>query len=260
MLSAAPSPDWLAAHRAAWDRKPSLRAVYTRWFRTLRAACASGAPIVELGCGPGLFKQHYPEVIATDTTANPHADRVVDAAALPFADGELASIVMLDVFHHLPDPVRFLHEAARTLRRGGRVVMLEPWMGLAGRVFYRHVHHEVCDLGVDPAAPWDAAAKDPMQGNVALPYLFFRPGGYLTRLPLPLRITRRESSAALPWLLSGGFQPFSLLPPALVGSIEGLDAVLSRMPRLTATRCLVTLERVAAGGEPEPEEAGPARP
>jgi SAM-dependent methyltransferase len=250
MLSAAPSIDWVVAHRDAWARKPSLRAVYRRWFRALRDGCADDGPILELGCGPGLFKELYPDVIATDADVNPYADRIVDAGALPFADGALASIVMLDVFHHLPEPERFLREAARTLRGGGRVVMIEPWLGLAGRLFFRHVHHEICDLRVDPAAPWAGPDKDPMHGNVALPYLFFQPGGHLERLDLQLRLVRREPFAALPWLLSGGFQSFGFLPLPLVGTAEGVDAIVSRLPRLTATRCLIALERDASAQEP----------
>ena len=247
MVSHAPSADWLADHRRVWLEKRSLRLVYTRWFRTLRSACAEGTPVIELGCGPGLFKELYPDVVATDTRPSPYADGVVDAAALPFADGELANLVMLDVFHHLPEPTRFLQEAARTLRRGGRLVMIEPWVGLAGRWFYRYVHHEECDLDVDPAAPWGSAGKEPMQGNVALPYLYFRRGGHLEHLELPLAVLRRKPFAALPWLLSGGFQPFGFLPARLVGPAEVVDRVVSLAAPLTASRCVIIVERTDTG-------------
>jgi len=245
MLTRPPGTDWIAQHRHVWDRKPALRRVYTAWFRRLRAACAADGPIVELGCGPGFFKRAYPEVCATDAPGNPDADRVVDAATLPFADGSLGSLVMLDVFHHLDDPARFLAEAARTLRVGGRLVMLEPWPGLAGTALYTWIHHEECDPRVDPAAPWSAPGKQSMQGNAALPSLYFGPGGHLGRLGLPLRLVCRERFAALPWILSGGFQPMTLLPSALVPAAEWLDGVLSKAPALTATRCFLVLERTA---------------
>jgi hypothetical protein len=83
-----------------------------------------------------------------------------------------------------------------------------------------------------------------MDGNSALPYLYFRPGGHLDRMGLPLRVLRREPFAALPWLLSGGFQPYSLLPPSLIGVLERVDVLLSLVPALTATRCLLVVERV----------------
>lgn len=242
-LSAPPSSDWIAEHRKIWDTKASLRAVYLRWFRRVRERCAPRGPVVEIGCGPGFFKRTYPEIVATDVTANPYADRIIDATALPFADGEVGSIVMIDVFHHLPDPSQFLREAARVLRPGGRVVMIEPWLGLAGRLLWTHVHHEECDLAVDPASPWSSTHKDPMLGNIALPFLFFRPAGHLERVGVPLHVARREPFLGLAWWMSGGFQPLSLLPAFLTGTVEALDRVMSLPAFLTATRCLVVLEK-----------------
>jgi SAM-dependent methyltransferase len=245
MWTRQPSSDWLATHRQVWTKKRGLRQVYTRWFHLLRAACAPGAPVVELGCGPGFLKTVYPDVIATDTVDNPFADRMVDAAALPFGEGEVANLVMLDVFHHIADPLQFVREAARVLQPGGRIVMIEPWIGLSGSFLYRYVHHEHCDLRADPAAPWRDGPKDAMQGNMALPYLYFRSGGYLEHIDLPLAVVERQPFAALPWLLSGGFQPFSLVPAALVGPLEAVDRCLSLLPSLTASRCLIVVEKGA---------------
>jgi SAM-dependent methyltransferase len=255
MLTHAPSRDWLAAHRRVWEHKPSLRAVYTRWFDRLHRACEPGAPIIELGCGPGFLKDRYPDIVATDAWLNIHADGVLDAGTLPFGDEQIAHVVMLDVFHHLPAPVQFLREAARTLRAGGRVAMIEPWLGTAGQLLFRYVHHEECDPTVDPAAPWALPSKDPMRGNVALPYLYFRPGGLLESLGLPLRVIQREPFTALPWMLSGGFQRFTLLPAAAEGAVERLDRVLSLLPRLTATRCFVLIEKSRGA----PQEWSPSR-
>ncbi len=73
-------------------------------------------------------------------------DVEVNAMALPYEDGALANIVMLDVFHHVPDPARFLDEAARTLTSGGRVVMIEPYCSPISTPFYKYLHHERTDI------------------------------------------------------------------------------------------------------------------
>ncbi len=163
-------------HRAIWARKPVLRRVYGRFFRGLLDRCSPHRPIVELGCGPGFLKRCCPDVIATDIEPTPWIDRVADATDLPFDDASVGNVVAIDVFHHLPKPMMFLGEAARVLKPGGRVVLLEPWTSLAGAAFYRHVHHESADATVDPLDPF-GDAKDPMDGNVALPRLYFGPNG-----------------------------------------------------------------------------------
>jgi len=248
MITHAPPADWVATHRRLWARKPGLRRVYTDWFKMVRDACVHGGPIVEMGSGPGFFKERYPEVVATDLAQNPYTDRVVDAAALPFADGSVGNIVLIDVFHHLPRPAKFLREAARVLQPQGRLVMIEPWMGWAGRLLFRYVHHEDCDLAVSPDDPWVSEKKDHMQGNAALPYLYFRPGGHLERMELSLRVIHWHPFAALPWILSGGFQPVSFLPARLTGAAAWLDRMISRLPALTATRCFVVLEQTSPPG------------
>lgn len=237
------TPQWIAEHRAQWGRKASLRLVYRRWFQRVRDLCVPGVSIVEIGCGPGFFKDFYPDVLSTDVIPNPYADRVASGEALPFPDGTIGNLVLVDVFHHLLHPDRFLQEAERTLAPRGRLVMLEPWLGFAGRLLWRYLHHECCDPRVDPTAPWGGTNKDPMEGNSALPYLYFKSGGRMDRLNLPLRVLRRECFCALPWLLTGGFQETNLLPPTLVPAVEILDRILSRAPRLTATRCLVVVEK-----------------
>ena len=220
--------------------------VYQRWFQRLRELCAPGGSIVEIGCGPGFFKDLYPDIVATDVVPNPYADRIASGEALPFSDGEIGTLVLVDVFHHLLQPDQFLREAARTLAPRGRLVMLEPWLGLAGRILWRYLHHECCDMQVEPSAPWVGGDKNPMDGNSALPYLYFRSGGSADRLNLPLRVVRRECFSALPWLLTGGFQGMNVLPSTLVPAMEMLDRVLSLAPKLTATRCLLVVEKSEA--------------
>ena len=66
-------------------------------------------------------------VVTTDVEPTPWADHVVDAERLPYGDGSLANLVLIDVFHHLADPAGFLDEASRTLAPGGRVVILDPY-------------------------------------------------------------------------------------------------------------------------------------
>src|SRR5206468_3948345 len=94
--------------RAAWESRPLLQRLYREWFSELdRLRSPVDGPTIELGSGIGAFAEAVPDVLATDVEATPWAERVVDASALPFADGSVANLVLVDVYHHLVVPAAF---------------------------------------------------------------------------------------------------------------------------------------------------------
>ena len=117
----------LRDHERAWNERPLLRRIYRDWFALMASRLSDvPGPTVELGSGIGQLREFVPNLVTSDVEQTPWADLVVDAESLPYKDGELANVVMLDVYHHLPQPAAFLDEARRSLAPGGRVVMLEP--------------------------------------------------------------------------------------------------------------------------------------
>jgi len=54
---------------------------------------------------------------------------VYDGHRIPLPDGSCDRIVLVDAFHHLPNPEEILHELARLLPEGGIVAMAEPGEG-----------------------------------------------------------------------------------------------------------------------------------
>jgi SAM-dependent methyltransferase len=55
-----------------------------------------------------------------------------DAVHLPFADGSLAAIVMTFAFSAVPDGAGAMHEFARALRPGGRLVLVDAGIPTSG--------------------------------------------------------------------------------------------------------------------------------
>src|SRR5208282_1250180 len=127
MSTASPPPsdlEFIARHRSVWAARPELRAVYHEFFAELLGAVQGRAPVVELGAGPGLFKEYHPRLISTDVILTRWVDVVCDACALPFPAQSVGALVMLDVLHHLPRPLEFMAEATRVLAPGGLMVMI----------------------------------------------------------------------------------------------------------------------------------------
>jgi SAM-dependent methyltransferase len=233
------------SYRAAWMGKPVLRAIYADYYARIVARVPRG-PVLEIGGGSGNLKAVLPDVVSSDIVAAPWLDVVADAHALPFADGSFAGIVMVDVLHHLAHPRRFLAEATRVLRPGGRVVMVEPGITPASHLFFRLFHPEPVRMDADPLgnAPLNDPS-DPWDANQGLPTLLFRRHAARYAVAFPRLVLREASLLSLfAYPLSGGFRQWSLLPVCAVGPLLALeDRLLPWLGPAMAFRLLVVLER-----------------
>jgi SAM-dependent methyltransferase len=192
------------------------------------------------------LKEVVPGAVLTDVVPTPYADAVIDAAALPYADGSLANIVLVDVFHHLARPARFLDEAVRALAPGGRVVLLEPYCSAVSTLAYRNAHHEDVDLDADPFADAPALGASPWLANEALPTLaFFRRSDELAQRWPELELSERRRLSLFVWILSGGFSRRELAPVSLYRPLSAIEWLLSPLLPLAAFRCLVVLTRAS---------------
>ncbi|HET9881889.1 MAG TPA: methyltransferase domain-containing protein, partial [Candidatus Binatia bacterium] len=109
--------------------KSFLRQIYHEWYAAIaNKLSTSEGPVLELGSGAGFLKDFVPGLITSEVFHCPGIDVVLNGMELPFANGALQAIVMIDVFHHIPQPRRFFTEAARCVRPGGVVLMIEPWV------------------------------------------------------------------------------------------------------------------------------------
>jgi SAM-dependent methyltransferase len=234
----------LVTQREAWERRPLVRDLYTSWYaRIVAELSAQDGSTIELGCGIGSFKEFFPGAVATDVCETPWSEEVIDAQSLPWPDAVIANLVMVDVLHHLPDPMRFLREAARVLVPRGRLVMVEPFCSPVSRALYDAFHHEPVDMRADPFSGHMASSEDPWDANSALPTLIFWRGLERFREHHPeLLVVTRERLAWLLYPLSGGFSRPRLAPYRLGRVLHGLEEALP-LERLAAFRCLVTLEK-----------------
>ncbi len=114
-------------------------------------------------CGSGNLRDALPNAVSIDVQWTPWLDVVADAHTLPFEAGSFANVVMLDVFHHLSYPTRFLREAMRVLRPGGRLVMIEPNVSIVSWVLFKLLHEEPVLLGEDPFDSTPRSGRPPMK-------------------------------------------------------------------------------------------------
>lgn len=225
-------------NREAWNRKPLLRAIYGRMHRTIGGWVDRAIPgaIVEIGSGIGSLRSAIPETLLTDRFFHAQLDLCCDAYRLPFAPRSVSHLVLFDVFHHLNAPAAFFDEAARVVANGGRVILYEPYISLVSALAYGLAHPEPIAWRA-PIATVPSDAYYAAQGNATR--IFFGE----TPAPAGWTVKHREAMSDFAYLLSGGFSFPALYPQFVLPALTGVDALLSRLPRLFGARCLVVLER-----------------
>ena len=237
--------EFLSRRRKIWDTRPELRGVYQEWFAQL-LDCVDGLhPVVEIGSGAGFFKEYCPSLTAVDVVPSEYpVDLIADGCSLPFRSGSVGALVMVDVLHHLPRPLDFISDAARVLRPGGRLAMIEPWITLPSYILYRFFHREQCSLKLDVCQPFGIKEKKAFDGNAAIPYKLLQ---YLEANVSPLRLIRTSPFIGLPYLATLGFQMKQPIPQPVITAARVCERFFSPLRRLAATRILIVWERAVAG-------------
>jgi SAM-dependent methyltransferase len=238
-------PHPLRYYLDVWERKPVIRLIYNDFYDRIVSECVPGVTI-EIGGGIGNLKRRLPNVVSTDIQFANWLDCVADAQHLPFPASMVANVVMVDVLHHVEFPVHFFREAARVLRRGGRIVMIEPAITLGSTLFYRLLHQEPVRTLADPLTDGTPdPRRDPYYSNQAIPTLIATRDRERFEHMFPNLTFRRVdwfSFATYP--LSGGFKSWSLLPQRLAPHALRLErAIEGALGRFVAFRMMLVVEK-----------------
>jgi ArsR family transcriptional regulator len=136
------SEAFFSSSAGQWDRLREELFGATSHLRALAGLLDPQQVIGDLGCGTGQMSQWLApfsnRIIAVDSSremlraarerlsGQPHVDlRQGSLEKLPVDAGELDVALLLLVLHHLPEPKRALAEAARALKPGGRLLILD---------------------------------------------------------------------------------------------------------------------------------------
>lgn len=226
--------------------KKFLRGIYEEWYGDLRAAIPAPSvcrgKILELGSGGGFLKELLPECITSEVFPLSGVDLVLDARALPFAEGSLRAILLVDVFHHIPKVEEFLREAERTLAPGGVIAMWEPWNTPWSGLVYRQLHPEPFE---PEAAEWSFPASGPLSGaNGALPWMVFeRDKAVFDEKFSALKMEAFRLDYPFSYLVSGGVSLRALAPGCFFPCVRRLERGLSCFGKQLAMFAFIVLRK-----------------
>ena len=220
--------DWL---RRRITSKKCLRRWYLEVYRRY-AECLARTPChgtaLEIGSGGGFLKSVMPEIVTSDVLAYRDVDLVLNATGLPFQDGSLRFVCMLNVFHHISDVSAFLKEVTRCLKPGGRVLIVDQHVGWISRFILRYLHTECF---APRAVEWRFESTGPVSGaNGALTWIVFRRDCeiFCNRFS-SLELARYSPHTPLGYWLSGGLRRWSIMPGLLFPVASLFDRILTRV-------------------------------
>ena len=150
------------------------------------------------------------------------------------------------VLHHIPNVRRFLSEASRCLRIGGKVLMIEPWVTPWSRIVYTYLHHEPFDAEVKD---WSFSSSGPLSdANIAIPWMVFKRDRQTFESEFPeLRILEIKPFLPFRYVVSGGLALRNIVPGFTNPLWIGLERIVEPwMQRLGMYAFIFSLERNAS--------------
>ena len=238
------SPAMTHTRKQIISEKPFLRRIYENWYSQIIGAFPKNKekPVLELGAGAGFLKDYFQGVISSDLLKIRNLDINLDGQFLPFHKESLKGIVMVDVFHHLPDIKLFMSNATYCVQPGGIIVMIEPWITKWSHWVYTQLHHEPCIL---EAQTWELAPGEPLsQANLALPWIVFERDREIFQQFFPQwQLKNVHLHTPFCYLLSGGVSLRSFMPGFLFGMWHKVENLLDPWMHRWAMFATIVLER-----------------
>jgi SAM-dependent methyltransferase len=197
---------------------------------------------LELGAGVIPIRKHFPHVKSTDVVAAAHLDGVLDATNLDLESNSVQNLFLQNTFHHIPDPQAFFDESLRVLKKGGRIVIVDPYHNKWSSFLYPKLFKTET---FDRNGSWKDASDHAMIGaNQALTYIVFRRDldYFKSRNPNLKMIFHEPLNSGLRYLLTGGLNFRQLAPRPVLSALRLLE-YKGFMPKFTKIHWIVVLEK-----------------
>ena len=183
----------------------ALGFLYKEWYELISKFLSEINGInIELGCGASFIDQINESIKKTDVFLNSNTDFKLNAMDIGQKfENKISNLILVNVFHHISDPVLFLKAAEKSLLPGGRIIMIEPSNNYWSRLVYKFVGHEPFDTA---QSEWKFESKDPLlDSNQALSWIIFERDYEKFKNLFPMfSLIQKKNMMPFSYLLSGG--------------------------------------------------------
>ena len=234
-------------NRKVYQNKDLIKIIYNNYYKNIKKnICISNKKkILELGSGGGNIKKIISKCITSDQFKKENIDRIENIYKINFKKNSISNIILIDVFHHLQFPSLALKEIHRVLIKNGRIIMMEPAMGLIPRIIYKIFHYEPNEFNLK--IDWNNIPKKIPSSNKyfaaqSMPWRAFFLKELNLRSKYKIKLIRPFSDFA--FLLSGGYSYKAFYPKFLYPFIKLIDKILTCISITTfSARMLIVLEK-----------------
>lgn len=198
--------------------------------------------ILEVGSGASPLKLFLPGIVTSDILELSYLDIIFDCheidalGAIP--DHSLDIITCTNVLHHLQDPILFLCNATKKLKKGGLVLIVEPYFSKLSHLIYRYLHHEDANFSI--SSPHLRGKGGPLSfSNQAIPHMiFFSRPDWLDLLCdcYDLKNIQYGFFSSISYMLTGGISRILPIPQSLYRILFLIDIFLAKkFPKIFAS-------------------------
>lgn len=234
-------------NRKIFQKKKLIKKIYYDYFKEVKKNIVqrSNFPILEIGSS-GFIKDIIPNCITSNLVKNDiMIDKKIDIFKLGKKKGVFSNIIMIDIFHHLEFPMLAIKNLNEALCKNGRVILVEPAMGLLPRIIYKIFHHE--PNGFNIKINWNENL-----GRIPKGKKYFAAQALTWRAFIRkelnyskyFNIKKINYFSDFAYLGSGGFSFKALYPEKLYSLIKKIDKLLTILSKkIFASRMIIVLEK-----------------
>jgi len=237
------------------SENPGIKEFMRNLYHLVFTEIKDSKNILEIGSGAGISKTHLASlnILRTDIFHFPlnEVRGGIDSHKLPFKDKTFDSSLAIDVLHHLAKPLTALNELKRVtnLDKGGKIVLIEPFVSAFSFPIYRIFHSE------KTSNPWRKKYSEPFislkpeDGDQSLTRLLFtsKEGrDLLLKLfpPKDFEVKVRIFSI-FSFFITGGLSRPIPIGKKIVRSIFNLEYNLPQVIlRVFGSRCIIVIKGI----------------
>jgi hypothetical protein len=237
----------VSKNKETYKKKKLIELIYNDYYKNINQFIYKNKnqKILELGSGGSNIKVIIKKCITSDQFKDKNIDRVENIYKINFKNFSISNLILIDVFHHLKFPSLALKEMHRVLIKNGRVIMLEPAMGLIPRIVYKIFHYEPNGFNLKinfNEIPKKIPKSAQYFAAQSLPWRAF----FLNKLDLKSKFKIRliKPTSDFAFLFSGGYSYKALYPKFLYSFVKLIDKILTSISvKIFSARMLIVLEK-----------------